>query len=252
MKTSNQSINMVLCLAGKGQRFIDKGYSTPKFLLKKKLKTESILESIIKNFYISGVINFFLVLNIKHKIWETEIKQSISKFKDCNFDIYFIEDTEGQAETAYHGAKYIKSNLPNNHHDPISFHNGDTILFNRDIRSSLEDLKNIADGAIDTFPTFDAAYSYVRISTSGLVSEIKEKKIISNMASSGLYIFKNCDTFINSYKETVFHHEEKYISEVFQTMLAKHSKILNLYSKNKKDTLILGTPEEYERWKKNG
>lgn len=252
MKTSNESINMVLCLAGKGQRFIDKGYATPKFLLKKKLKTESILELIIKNFYISGVINFFLVLNTKHRIWEVDIKESISKFKDCNFDIQFIEDTKGQAETAYHSARYIKSNLPNYHLDPLSFHNGDTILFNRDIRSSIEDLKNTADGAIDTFPAFNDAYSFVKTYPSGLISEIAEKKVISNMASSGLYIFKNCDTFINSYEETVFCHGEKYISEVFQTMLAKHSKILNIYSKNKKDTLILGTPEEYEKWKKNG
>jgi hypothetical protein len=35
-------------------------------------------------------------------------------------------------------------------------------------------------------------------------------------------------------------------------MLARNSRILNLYNKNKGDTLILGTPDEYECWKKDG
>lgn len=252
IEKSNQSMNLVLCLAGKGQRFIDEGYNTPKFLLKNSMNTTTILELIIKNFYISEVINFFLILNKDHKIWEAEIDKIISKFKDCNFKKLFIDDTDGQAETAFHGAKYVKENTPINCVDPISFHNGDTILFKRNISAVLGNLKNFADGAIDTFPASSNAYSYIETSPTGWISAIKEKKVVSNMASSGLYIFKTCDTFLNLYEETIFSEKEKYISDVYQTMLAKNSRILNSYNKNKEETLILGTPDEYERWKRNG
>lgn len=252
IEKSNKPINLILCLAGKGQRFIDKGYNTPKFLLKNSSDTETILELIIKNFYISKVNNFILILNKNHKIWAAEIDQTISKFKDCNFDILFIDDTEGQAETAFHGAMYIKENASTNSLDPISFHNGDTILFKRNLAPFLGDLKNFADGAIDTFPASSNAYSYITTSPSGWISAIKEKKVISNMATSGFYIFKDCETFLSFYKETIFFNKEKYISDVYQTMLAKNSRILNLYNKNNDDTLILGTPDEYEHWKRNG
>ena len=45
----NQRINIVLCLAGKGQRFVDQGYKTPKFLLRDQCNQVTILSLIIKN-----------------------------------------------------------------------------------------------------------------------------------------------------------------------------------------------------------
>ena len=95
-------------------------------------------------------------------------------------------------------------------------------------------------------------FELIKTSPSGWISAIKEKKVISNMATSGFYIFKDCKTFLSFYKETIFSNKEKYISDVYQTMLARNSRILNLYNINKEDTLILGTPDEYERWKKDG
>ena len=39
---------------------------------------------------------------------------------------------------------------------------------------------------------------------------------------------------------------EEYISDVYNLMLNEDCRILNKFYQNKKDTIILGTPEEYE------
>lgn len=248
----NQSLNIILCLAGKGQRFVDQGYTIPKFLLRDISNAESILELIIKNFAASGVKNFFLILNLSHQKWEAEIKESISKFTNLDFSFLFISDTSGQAETAYHGVKHIKKKRLLDLKDPIGFHNGDTILLNRNINLILKGLQDGADGAIDTFPASSQAYSYVKICREDTIIEIKEKQVISNMASSGLYIFQNLEVFLTYYEKTAFLNKEKYISQIYQTMLMSQSIVLNLYNNRKQDTVILGTPDEYERWKENG
>jgi dTDP-glucose pyrophosphorylase len=221
-------------------------------LLKDRAGTESILSLIIKNFLAAGVQNFFLVLNIKHQIWEEQIRNSISQYSNLHYKLIFISETSGQAESAYRGTMHINEKQLINPKEPIAFHNGDTILFKRNFQSIVQNLRKDVDGAIDTFPATSNAYSYVKVCEKGNILCIKEKKVISNMATSGLYIFKNCKTFICSYENTIFSRREKYISEVYQEMINRQSKILNLHNNRKQDTLILGTPSEYENWKKSG
>ena len=98
--TSYKCLNIVLCLAGNGQRFLDKGYKIPKFLLEDRYNNSNILDLIIENLAMSGIQNFFLVLNIKHQKWEYKIKKSLLKFQNLNINYFFIEGTSGQAETA--------------------------------------------------------------------------------------------------------------------------------------------------------
>ena len=214
--------------------------------------TESILSLIITNFLAAGVQNFFLVLNIKHQVWKEQIKNTISQYSNLKYTLIFINETSGQAESAYLGTMYINDKKLIDPEEPIAFHNGDTVLFKRNFESIVQNLKKGADGAIDTFPSTSNAYSYVEVCDQGNILCIKEKKVISKMASSGLYIFKNCETFISSYAKTVFSRHEKYISAVYQEMIRRQSKILNLHNDRKQDTLILGTPSEYEHWIKNG
>lgn len=248
----NQRINIVLCLAGKGQRFVDQGYKTPKFLLRDQCNQVTILSLIIKNLALSGVQKFFLIFNKKHRKWEDQIKHSINEYGNLDINYFFIKDTSGQAETAYQAAQIIQKQKLLSPTDPIGFHNGDTILFNRNLNSIIKKLDQDYHGAIDTFHARSNAYSYVKTSKEGTIEEMQEKKVISSMASTGLYIFKSYKTLLSYYEKTIFLKKERYISEIYQTMIKQKLKIFNLHSSSKIDTLILGTPCEYEKWIKNG
>ena len=96
------NINVVLCLAGKGRRFIDAGINQPKFLLKNN-ENESILELILNNLLKSRIKKIFLLLNKRHLNYEAEIREITSKYERIKSEIFFINDTNGQAETAFIG-----------------------------------------------------------------------------------------------------------------------------------------------------
>jgi dTDP-glucose pyrophosphorylase len=245
-----KKIMIVLCLAGLGQRFIKKGYKIPKFLLPSKNNNITILELILKNFISSGNDEFILMLNTRNKNWKKNI-QNIGKKLNITLHINFISDTKGQAETAFLATKIIEKDFNNDYKNkPIAFHNGDTILLNRDLNTINKIINNSIDGVIDTFNSASENFSYTSVNSEGLVEEIIEKRVISKTATTGLYVFSNCKTYGELYKKMNKSHKELFISDVYIEALNSGLKIFNIHNENPKDTIILGTPQEYEDWLK--
>ena len=242
-------IVVVLCLAGLGKRFLNEGYTTPKFLLPYKANKNSILEEIIKNFILSGVREFFLVFNNRDKKWKKVIFEICENLK-VNFHIDFIDDSKGQAETAFIATQIIKDGIHSLEMSKktIAFHNGDTILKNRNFKKIKTTIKNDVVGVIDSFNSKSKNFSYISIDNKDYVKEIVEKKIISNRATSGLYIFSNYITYRTFYKKIDFSKKELFISDVYTQVLKSKSKVINIHNQDSKDTIILGTPLEYEEW----
>jgi len=249
MSDKKNTVLIVLCLAGLGQRFLEEGYKTPKFLLLNNDKKTTILELIIKNFILSGNNEFFLMLNTRHEKWKNTIL-NIEKKLNVNFHLHFVSDTKGQAETAYIGTQIIKENFSNNEisNTPIAFHNGDTILKKRNFNTINKIINNNVDGVIDTFNSNSNNFSYISLNDEGLVKEIVEKKVISNRATSGLYVFSNFNTYRTFFKKIDFSKKELFISDVYTQALNSNLKIINLHNENPRNTIVLGIPSEYENW----
>ncbi len=241
-------IIIVICLAGLGKRFVNNGYKTPKFLLPSRNKNITILELILKNFILSGNYEFVLMLNIRNKNYLKDI-QNIGKKLNITFYINFISDTKGQAETAFLAVKMIEKDFNDDYKNkPIAFHNGDTILVNRNLNLVNKIINSNIDGVIDTFNSTSENFSYTSVNSEGLVKEIVEKKVISKTATTGLYIFSNYKIYKDLYKKMDKSQEELFISDVYAEALNSGLKIFNTHNKNPKDTIVLGTPKEYEEW----
>jgi hypothetical protein len=72
------------------------------------------------------------------------------------------------------------------------------------------------------------------------IKTIVEKIVISDMATSGLYLFSNVDKFLEFYTS-----DNIYISDLYQKMIDSNSKIAINEIHNENDTVVLGTPSEY-------
>ena len=243
---------IALCLAGLGQRFLDNGYKTPKFLLLAKDKETTILELILRNFITLGNVEFVLMLNDRHKKWGKDVLNIIEKL-EITFQIEFIKDTQGQAETAFFATEVIKNNydLGELKITPLAFHNGDTILLNRDLESINKAMKNLFDGVIDTFNSDSNNFSYISTDSNSRVKKIIEKEVISNKATTGFYIFPNIMKYRFLYKKINKNKKELFISDVYSESIKLNQRILNLHFNDPEDTIILGTPIEYENWLQN-
>lgn len=234
------SFNFVYCLAGKANRFKNKGILIPKFLLPLCNDSTILCES-LKSFQFGSDINLLLLINEEYKHYDNDIKKILRNFKFNSF-VKYIKDTKGQAHTAYLSGKFIREN------EWVFFFNGDTILKNRFLTNLIIYLKETnVDGFIDSFISNSDNYSFVKVNSSNFVIDIVEKKVISDLATTGLYGFKNITLYSDYYLKLVNNNSagEEYISSIYREMISENKQIVNFTNNNKNDTIILGTPEEY-------
>ena len=223
-------MDLILTMAGKYKRFREEGYRIPKYLLPwgKRSILGTILMQMNKN---NTFDNIYLVANKKDEDYATHIENIIDGEDIPLQNLFFIDDTETQTETAHVSLKKIQTT------DHIAFHNIDTILYNRNF-SSVDQLLNKCDGVIDVFKSSNHKYSYV-LTKNNVVTLIKEKMVISDKATSGFYAFSSPHIFQKYYKD------QEYISDLYLDMILDECTIRTTDLHSEKDTIVLGTPEEY-------
>lgn len=220
-------MDLILTMAGKYTRFTDKGYKLPKYLL--PWGNRSILSEIIKQMS-HNFDNTYLIMNKRDIDFIKHIKMIIKEYNIPEKNLIVIDDTKSQSETALIGLENI------NCKKSIVFHNIDTILYNRDyeyIRKCLES----SDGFIDIFASNNCDYSYITL-VDNEVNEIVEKVLISDIATSGMYGFKDFETFKSYYNNG-------YISDIYRSMIKDMLIVKTGHKHSELDTIVLGTPDEY-------
>jgi dTDP-glucose pyrophosphorylase len=106
-----------------------------------------------------------------------------------------------------------------------------------------------ADGGIVTFIATHPKWSFVKINEEGLVTEVAEKKPISNIATVGIYYFKKGSDFVQAAEQMISKdirtNNEFYVAPVFNEMIASGKKILTYPIAEMRG---LGTPEDLKRF----
>ena len=79
------------------------------------------------------------------------------------------------------------------------------------------------------------------------ITDIKEKIVISNNATSGLYVFSSSKIYSEQYKQMIQNqNNEIYISDIYKNMINNNIKIKANIEDDMTKTIILGTPDEYK------
>lgn len=229
---------LVLTMAGRYQRFTDEGYKTPKYLLPWGDRT--VLSVILSELWAGGVFtDVLLVANYRDEAYMPHVRAVMRRHGIDTANLVLTHDTSGQAETAMIGIAAIQR-LGNSADLPVVFHNIDTVLLGRNYQV-LQQALGQADGYIDVFRSSNRAYSYVLLDDQRRVQEIAEKIVVSELATSGLYGFRNCQTFLSYYKAG----QDLYISSIYKRMISAGCTLLAGEVHHESDTIVLGTPAEY-------
>lgn len=237
----DQNINVLIPMAGAGSRFTDVGYSFPKPLI--DINGKPMIQCIVEN------------LNIKAKYTYVVQKEHFEKYNlyyllnaitpNCNI-VQVNGITEGAAATAL----LAKSYLDNDH--PLIIANSDQIL-EWNSRSFLFNMYKVnADGGIVIFNSTHPKWSYAKCTEDGLVLEVAEKKVISDIATAGVYYWKKGSDFIK-YAEQMINknirtNNEFYICPVYNEAIQDNK---NIYIEKIKKMWGVGTPEDLEIYIKN-
>ena len=227
-------MNLIFTMAGSYQKSVDENINVPKYLLPWSETTilGEIVSQISKNFRWKKLIG---VMATSDHRWQPTVSSILNKAEADIVKVFGVT-TDSQISTA----KIALSNYFLESREKVVFANIDTILYYRDWKNISKKLDE-CDGYIDIFKSGSPNYSYI-LPNKGVVSDVFEKHIVSDHASSGLYAFSDS---IDIYKYLKDDESFKYFSDTLSKYI-KSGKIIThgeLYKES--ETLVLGTPSEY-------
>lgn len=230
---------ILIPLGGIGKRFSDFGYSDPKPLI--KVNGKEIIFWVLENLKIRPKDKIYIAYNPLLEQYNFE-KIISNRDKRVNF-FKLPKNTNGPVQTVDYFLNEISS-----YKEKILLIDGDT-FYQKDIIKTFYKKKN---SAILSFKdnNINPIYSYIKIKNK-LVSEIAEKKKISENANTGAYFFSSVNILQIYIKRALKKYSSKsYISDVYKEMIKDKIKIEALkISIN--DFKCLGTPEQVRNFSLN-
>ncbi len=233
-------INLLVPMAGRGQRFVDMGFHMPKPLV--MVDDKQIIDWAFKS----------IDLNLYNPIFVVR-KDHISQYQiDEILRQKFGEDVQVVVQTGFvPGAVascMVARDLIDNE-TPLAIYTLDVYF---EPSFDWTNVPNDSDGHIVTFKANNPAYSYALVADDGHVVETAEKEVISENAAAGIYYFRQGHQFVAYAEEMIKYHEplngEFYICPLYNQMI-KDGHWITTHSVNKMH--VMGTPAELEFFQKN-
>lgn len=232
-------INIVIPMAGQGSRFAKAGYEKPKPFI--DVDGKPMIVRVLENLAYPDA-RYILIARTEHMEKEKELISKIEK----EFNAIFIpidKLTEGTACTVLYARKYIDND------EPLLLANSDQIV---DIKISdfINDCKNRnLNGSILTFidKYQDPKWSFAKLDENNLVIEVKEKVVISEFATVGIYLYLKGKDFIDASIDMIIENDrvnnEFYTCPTYNYAIKDGLKI-GIYNIEFEEMHGMGTPED--------
>lgn len=235
-------LNIVIPMAGRGSRFAKAGYKMPKPLI--DIHRHYMIEYVVKNLTPKCEHKFIFICQEEHlqKYNLQEVLRDIAP--GC--EIVTIDHiTEGAACTVLLAEDYI------NNDSQLMIANSDQYV-DTDINNYLAEIRDY-DGLIMTMPANDPKWSFIKYDENGFVTLVREKEVISNEATVGIYNFKHGSDFVKYAKQMIDKdirvNNEYYVAPVYNEMIEANAKIAFCDVGDK--MYGLGIPEDLNIFLKN-
>ena len=231
-------MEIVITMAGLGKRFIDAGYTEPKYMIKAHGRSlfEWAMES-LKAFRRAQDVYTFIVRK-DDKASDFIVEKCDELLIGTKRIVELKNTTDGQATTAMLASRFW------NAEDELLIYNIDTYVEAFEMTPD----QIHGDGFIPCFKAEGEHWSFVSVDESGKATEVREKKRISDNCTLGAYYFKTCSLYEKLYNEyysdaSKLENGEKYIAPLYNHMIEKGLKV---YISDEKKVHVLGTPAELE------
>lgn len=238
----NKKMNILIPMAGAGSRFANAGYTFPKPLI--EVLGKPMIQLVVEN------------LNIDAKYTYVTQKEHYEKYNlrhllnfitpDCN--IVVTEGlTEGAACTTLLARQFI------NVDEPLLIANSDQYVEwnSSDFIYSMSNCR--CEGGILVFKNTHPKWSYVKTDDKGNVTELKEKQVISDMATVGIYYWKKGSDYVKYAEQMIASdkrvNNEFYVAPVYNEAIEDGKKIKAYHVK---EMWGIGTPEDLDVFLKEG
>lgn len=183
-------INIVIPMAGAGSRFAEADFRKPKPFI--DVDGKPMIVRVLENLSYPNAHNI-LIARKEHIDAEPALVREI----ELNYKATFIaidKLTEGTACTVLHARRHI------NNEAPLLIANSDQIV-DITIADFIDDCRRRGlDGSIMTFidEKRDPKWSFAMLGSNQLVTQVQEKKAISEYATVGIYLYSHGSDFVDA------------------------------------------------------
>ncbi len=230
-------LNIVVPMAGRGSRFVQAGYTMPKPLI--DIYGHPMIEYVVKNIRPEQEHRFIFICQQEH-LEKYDLANTLERIAPGCAVVSVDHITEGAACTVLLAEKYIDNS------DHMMIANSDQYV-DADINEYLAAMGD-NDGLIMTMPANHPKWSYIRYDENGFVTLVREKEVISDQATVGIYNYKHGADFVKYAKQMIAKgirvNGEFYVAPAYNEMVEAGMKLV--YKDVGAKMHGLGTPEDLD------
>ena len=239
-KWQGGKMNVLIPMAGAGSRFQKAGYTFPKPLI--EVNGKPMIQLVVENLNVDAR-HIFVVQKEHHEKYNLKYLLKLIS-PDC--EIVQVDGmTEGAACTTLLAKELI------NNDQPLLYANSDQFLDwnSNEFMYSME--ADEVDGGMLTFTATHPKWSFAKLNNDRFVSEVAEKKPISDIATAGIYYWKHGSDYVK-YAEQMIENDirvnnEFYVCPVFNEAIGDGKKIKTYHFDG---MWGIGTPEDLDYFNK--
>jgi len=233
-------MNVVVPMAGLGSRLPPEKYGTIKPLI--PIDGIPMIRLVVESLDMDG--NYIFIY--KKDEYSADLVATLSDL-NVSFQLIAINQlTRGPAETCLEAKSLIDND------EELVIANSDQIMWwnSRQFLGAVR--ANNLDGAIVTYTSTSERNSYARLNRFGLVTEVREKSVISSIALSGIHHWRRGKDFVSSAETMIqqkrLEHGEFYVGPTYNLLIESGLKI-GIHHIPEFQHNPVGVPEDLERYK---
>ena len=235
-KWQGGNMKVLIPMAGAGSRFEKAGYTFPKPLI--EVNGKPMIQVVVENLNIDAQHIFI----VQKSHYEKYNLQYLLNLIAPNCEIVQVDGvTEGAACTTLLAKEFI------NNDEPLLTANSDQFIDWNSNEFLYSMQASGVDGGILTFESVHPKWSFAKLDEDGFVSEVAEKKPISNKATVGVYYWSKGSDYVKYAEQMITKdrrvNNEFYVCPVFNEAIEDKKKI-KVFDIDK--MWGLGTPEDLE------
>lgn len=236
-------INIVIPMAGLGNRFKMKGYNEIKPMI--KIGGKRMIELAINSIGIDG--EFIFIVN-NHECQSNELIKLLNVIVDNPKIIEIDYLTEGPASSVLLAKEFINNDIP------LITANCDQIM-EWDAKDFCCKIKETdKDGIVVTYNATTERNSYVKLNEEGEAILFAEKEVISEYSLNGIHFWKRGSDFVLSAESMISKNirvnNEFYIAPTYNEMI-KENRRIGVYHIDKSKHWSVGTPNDLDKYSKH-
>tara|TARA_Y100000296_G_C5146556_1_gene244030 strand:+ start:663 stop:1382 length:720 start_codon:yes stop_codon:yes gene_type:complete len=229
-------MKVLIPMAGAGSRFAQEGYTFPKPLI--DVNGKPMIQTVVEN--LDFDCEYIFLVRKEHIEQYSGIIDTLDRITNGKFKYIVVEGlTEGAACTALLAEEYI------NDDEDLLIANSDQYI--EYASQNFVMLKNLStcDAIVFTFNAVHPKWSFVKTNSRGFVTEVAEKRPISNIATCGIYWYRHGFDFVKHAKQMIDKNirvnNEFYIAPVYNELIGSGKTLVPFYVHN---MWGIGTPED--------